>query len=80
MHRAPGMRTLSLHRQMKPLFLLDDIAAHLDDDRRQALFEEIRVLGVQAWFTGTDAEPFATLLPHAQHFVVEQGEIRQNKL
>jgi DNA replication and repair protein RecF len=69
------MRTLSHHRQMTPLFLLDDIAAHLDDIRRAALFEEILSLGAQAWFTGTDAEPFVALLPHAQHYVVEQGNI-----
>jgi DNA replication and repair protein RecF len=69
------VRTLARHRQMMPLFLLDDIAAHLDDVRRAALFEEILSLGVQAWLTGTDAEPFADLLPQAQHFVVEQGNV-----
>jgi DNA replication and repair protein RecF len=70
------LRTLIAHRNMVPLFLLDDIAAHLDDVRRDALFEEIRVLGVQAWLTGTDTEPFASLLPHAQHRVVEMGAVR----
>jgi DNA replication and repair protein RecF len=67
------VRTLAKARQMPPLFLLDDIAAHLDDTRRAALFEEIRVLGVQAWLTGTDAEPFAPLLPHAQHGRITEG-------
>jgi len=60
---------------MAPLLLLDDIAAHLDDIRRDALFDEIRTLGVQAWLTGTDPEPFVTLLPYAQHAVVERGDI-----
>jgi DNA replication and repair protein RecF len=69
------VRTISRARNMVPLFLLDDIAAHLDDIRRAALFEEIMALGVQAWLTGTDAEPFTQLLPHAQHFSVEQGHI-----
>jgi DNA replication and repair protein RecF len=69
-------RTLSIAREMTPLLLLDDIAAHLDDVRREALFEEIRTLGVQAWLTGTDAEPFAPLLPYAQHGVVESGQIQ----
>jgi DNA replication and repair protein RecF len=69
------VRMLTQHRRMTPLFLLDDIAAHLDDIRRAALFEEILALGVQAWLTGTDAEPFATMLPHAQHGFVEQGHI-----
>lgn len=69
------LRTLIRSRNMTPLFLLDDIAAHLDDIRRSALFEEIRDLGVQAWLTGTDAEPFAGLLPYAQHGVVEHGNV-----
>lgn len=68
-------RTLAEARQMTPLLLLDDIAAHLDDVRRAALFEEIRALGVQAWLTGTDAEPFAPLLPYAQHGEVKDGNI-----
>jgi DNA replication and repair protein RecF len=70
------VRILAQHRNMTPLFLLDDIAAHLDDRRRTALFEEISHLGVQAWLTGTDAEAFKTLLPQAQHFVVEHGYLR----
>ncbi len=70
------LRTLMRHRQMKPLFLLDDIAAHLDDTRRSALFEEVLDCGVQAWITGTDPSAFTTLLPHAQHFDVEQGNLR----
>ena len=70
------VRVLTRQWNMAPLFLLDDIAAHLDDVRRHALFEELRALGVQAWLTGTDAEPFAGLLPHARHYVVEMGEVK----
>ena len=61
------VRTLTRHRNVVPLFLLDDIAAHLDEARRKALFEEILNLKSQAWLTGTDADAFFTLLPHAQH-------------
>jgi DNA replication and repair protein RecF len=70
------VRTLAATRQMMPLFLLDDITAHLDRVRREALFEEILALGVQAWITGTDMDPFTELLPHAQHFAVEEGGVR----
>jgi DNA replication and repair protein RecF len=66
-------RTLTKARGMAPLLLLDDIAAHLDDKRRDALFDEIRALGVQAWLTGTDTDPFASFLPHAQHWTISQG-------
>lgn len=69
------VRTLSSARQMKPLFLLDDITAHLDSVRREALFEEVRALGVQAWFTGTDKIFFQSILPTAQHFTVDKGVV-----
>ncbi len=62
------VRAIIHQRQMQPLFLLDDIVAHLDDTRRAALFEEILALGVQAWMTGTDADDFASILPYAQHY------------
>jgi DNA replication and repair protein RecF len=68
-------RLLIDQRHMTPLFLLDDIAAHLDEYRRAALFEEITALKVQAWLTGTDRESFASLAPHAQLFHVENGTI-----
>lgn len=70
------LRTLTRSRNVTPIFLLDDIAAHLDDIRRDALFEEILALNVQAWLTGTDTEPFASFLPYAQHGMVENGEIK----
>lgn len=69
------VRTLTRAREFVPLLLLDDIAAHLDNVRREALFEEIRALGVQAWLTGTDTDLFTTFLPYAQHFAVEQGGV-----
>lgn len=69
------VRLLSAQRAMTPLFLLDDIAAHLDDFRRSALFDDILSLGAQAWLTGTDREYFARLEPYAQGFHVENGKI-----
>jgi DNA replication and repair protein RecF len=58
-----------------PLLLLDEIAAHLDQHRRAALFAEILRLGAQAWMTGTDAALFHGLAENAQFFAVEQGAI-----
>lgn len=60
---------------LAPLLLLDEIAAHLDDLRREALFEEIETLGAQAWFTGTDREVFAPLRSKAQFFDIEDGSV-----
>ena len=58
-----------------PLLLLDEVAAHLDEIRRDALFEEIVALGAQAWMTGTDAALFSSLGGNAQYFRVDNASI-----
>lgn len=58
-----------------PLILLDEVAAHLDQARREALFDEILRLGVQAWMTGTDRELFSPIAQDAQILTVSAGKI-----
>lgn len=58
-----------------PLLLLDEVAAHLDDRHRRALFDEIADLGAQAWLTGTDAQVFAPLGTAGQYFRVEDARV-----
>lgn len=41
-----------------PVLLLDEITAHLDDERRTSLFRAIEALGAQAFMTGTGPELF----------------------
>ncbi len=63
-------RLLKLQRGAAPILLLDEIAAHLDAERRAALFDEIEALGAQAWMTGTDAQLFQALGGRAAFFMV----------
>ncbi|WP_170607513.1 DNA replication/repair protein RecF [Ruegeria arenilitoris] len=56
-----------------PMVLLDEVAAHLDADRRAALYDEICALGAQAWMTGTGPELFAELGDRAQKLVVTES-------
>ena len=56
-----------------PLLLLDEVAAHLDARRREALFEEILALRAQAWMTGTDLSLFESLGARADIFSVNAG-------
>jgi DNA replication and repair protein RecF len=56
-----------------PVLLLDEAPAHLDTDRRAALFEEIVALNLQAFMTGTEAELFAPLKGRAAFVRVEGG-------
>lgn len=55
-----------------PIVLLDEVAAHLDADRRSALYDEICGLGAQAWMTGTGPELFAELGTRAQRLAVSE--------
>ena len=56
-----------------PVLLLDEVAAHLDADRRGALYDALATLGAQAFLTGTGAELFDGLA-EAQHLrVTEEG-------
>jgi DNA replication and repair protein RecF len=61
-----------------PVLLLDEVAAHLDDLRRAALYDEICALGGQAFMTGTGAELFSALGPRAMYLAVtEAGGVSQ---
>jgi DNA replication and repair protein RecF len=57
-----------------PILLLDEVAAHLDETRRIALFEAITALGAQAWMTGTDVSLFGPIAARAQVLLVHNGE------
>lgn len=59
--------------QRSPIVLLDEVAAHLDETRRLALFDILDRLGCQAWVTGTDDPVFAPLGERAQRFIVDNG-------
>jgi DNA replication and repair protein RecF len=71
-------RLVALSRGRPPLLLLDEIAAHLDAERRAALFDEVVALGVQSWMTGTDADLFKPLAGRAQLLRVADGSIAAN--
>ncbi|MEO0542265.1 MAG: DNA replication/repair protein RecF [Pseudomonadota bacterium] len=58
-----------------PIMLFDEIAAHLDVDRRAALFDRVDAIGGQAFMTGTDRNLFDALDDRAQRFRVEAGTV-----
>ncbi len=63
-------RALAAEFGAPPILLLDEVAAHLDADRRAALYDEITTLGAQAWMTGTGAELFESLGQRAEYWEV----------
>lgn len=58
-----------------PLLLLDEVVAHLDADRRQALFDELFDLDSQCWLTGTDRSLFDGLEGRANFFTVANATV-----
>jgi DNA replication and repair protein RecF len=67
-------RALAAEFGAPPILLLDEVAAHLDANRRAALYDEICALGAQAWMTGTGPELFAELGDRAQHLEVTEAQ------
>jgi DNA replication and repair protein RecF len=61
-----------------PLLVLDEAAAHLDSDRRAALYDELAALGGQAWLTGTDRSLFDAFGDRAQRFEVSNGIVHED--
>lgn len=67
-------RALARDFDAPPLLLLDEVAAHLDADRRAALYDEICALGAQAWMTGTEMALFDSLADRAQYLEVTEAD------
>ncbi|KMS53483.1 DNA repair protein RecF [Novosphingobium barchaimii LL02] len=59
------------------LLLLDEVAAHLDPLRREALFERLRTGSAQVWLTGTEIAPFEAIAGEAAVWEVSSGAVRR---
>jgi DNA replication and repair protein RecF len=68
-------RLLRAIHQSTPIILLDDITAHLDEMRRDAMAAQLLALGGQAWLSGTDDSFFSAFKHKAQFFNICNGDI-----
>jgi DNA replication and repair protein RecF len=59
------------------LLLLDEVAAHLDPVRRDALFDRLRQGKAQVWLTGTELPPFAAIADEAAVWRVRDGMVER---
>ena len=57
-----------------PLLLLDEVVAHLDPNRRAALYDALATLDAQVWMTGADPAAFAGIADRAAVFTVAGGK------
>jgi DNA replication and repair protein RecF len=60
-----------------PVLLLDEVVAHLDPSRRNALYDALSRLGSQVWMTGADLAAFAEIAPRGQIFEITAGQINR---
>ena len=58
-----------------PILLLDEVAAHFDPIRRDALFGRLAELDAQVFMTGADPAAFAGLAGRAERMVVASGRV-----
>lgn len=65
--------------KLAPIMLLDEVAAHLDIERRAALFDRIDTIGAQAFMTGTDRNLFDALHGRAQYWRVQNGALSEDR-
>lgn len=72
-------RAVKAVANVAPVLLLDEVAAHLDRQRREGLFATLEALGSQAWMTGTDDHLFEGLAAGAQCFHVDAGTLKEMK-
>ena len=68
-------KLIAAERGAPPILLLDEVAAHLDETRRAALYNLLIALGGQVWLTGTDANLFTAIEDKAQFFEVRDAQI-----
>ena len=66
---------LESEKRRAPVLLLDDIAAHLDEHRRTALFEFIQTTVMQCWMTETEVDAFSSLKDKALFAQVRDNQV-----
>lgn len=65
-------RLIKAERGVAPILLLDEVAAHLDESRRNGLYDILFDLGAQTWLTGTELSLFSHIEETGQFFNVAE--------
>lgn len=70
-----SIRAKTAWSNMVPVLLLDEVVAHLDEEKRAYLMAAIEELGSQCWMTGTDTSFFAGFQGKEQFLKVANSSI-----
>lgn len=71
-------RLIKAERGTPPILLLDEVAAHLDENRRNALYGILQDLGAQSWLTGTEKTLFSDIEKTAH--CIDVSKLKENLL
>ena len=74
------VRARKKQKSSSSVLLLDEVVAHLDNEKREELFKELEEIGCQAIITTTGTENFLSLKNKAQFFSLEKGIISESFL
>ena len=70
-------KSLLCSRGMPSILLLDEVAAHLDEAKRDAFLAKIQNLQLQAWLTTTDLSEFVSFKDISQFFEVKDNTVKE---
>lgn len=70
-------RCLATNRGIPPILLLDEVAAHLDEFKRDALLFKIGALKTQSFLTTTNLFEFMSVKESAQFFEIRDNQVRE---
>lgn len=70
-------KSQTLHQAFAPVLLLDEIAAHLDEEKKDALLNKILNLNLQAFITSVNKDLFSCLKNNADFFEVKNNNLEQ---
>ncbi|PIR32217.1 MAG: DNA replication/repair protein RecF [Alphaproteobacteria bacterium CG11_big_fil_rev_8_21_14_0_20_44_7] len=68
-------RLLRERKNRTPILLLDEVVAHLDENRRKELFDELENLKTQSFLTGTENALFTGLLGNSEYVKLENSNV-----
>lgn len=68
-------RLIAAERGAPPILLLDEVAAHLDENRRAALYDLLGDIGGQVWLTGTDEAIFSAIDGKTRFIRIDNSQI-----
>lgn len=69
---------IAASRSAPPVLLLDEIAAHLDEERRESLYNTLFSLGAQTWLSGADSSLFSPLKGRVMCYEIAAGNVRES--